>query len=135
MNDLVQKVEGAKQEINTGMTLNEMWSKQAEHMEILDKDSVAQDLLETVTDYLRKHKYPQFVMLNSRINNYMTIFQDNEDNIDSFAELITTFLLVDTIELGGLKMYSTEDNDAMIQLYIGNTHYALFNCEHLVVSE
>ena len=131
MNDkLITKAEGVNQEIETGMTLNQMWSSQAALMDKLSYEDSINELTNTVDEFLSTQNNPEYVMLNSKELNYMTIFKRTPGNTNTFASLIADFMLTEL----ELKMYSTEGNDHMVQAYAGTNHYALFNAEHLMVT-
>ncbi len=132
---LLTQAEGVTQEIETGLTLDELWSRQAAIMEPLSGDDVLKQLTLTIDDYLKTSaRLPLYVMLNCKETNYMTIFKRKNFSLN-FASVIASFILNETDDLGGLKMFSTEDNDVMVQMYIGTKHYALFICDHLIVED
>lgn len=58
-----------------------------------------------------------------------------ENDLTNFSNIITDFILNDEglVALGGLKMYSDEDNKHMIQFYIGDKHFALFPANDFVI--
>lgn len=132
--ELVHKVEGAKQEINTGKTIDEIYSAQAEQMTPLTSDAFDK-LVETILDFIKKNKN-EFYILNSKALNYITIFQ-KVMNDKYFAEMIAEFLLYDDglANLGGLKMFTDEDNTNVIHMYVGKTHFALFAADDFVIYE
>lgn len=135
---LVNEVKGLTSEVETGMTLDDLYSKQARSMERLDYDSTIKDLQQTLLKFMQDKPTNSYFMLNSKFLNYMTIFKNEVPSRKmAMATEVADFLLSDSYivdELGGLKMYSDEDNDFMIEFYIGDKHFAFFPCDHLIIN-
>ena len=133
MENLVNKVEGTKQEIETGKTLDALYSTQAAQMEALDVNKSFRNLFKTIFNFI-KTTDNEYYILNSKAINYITIFKF-ENDLTNFSNIITDFILNDEglVALGGLKMYSDEDNKHMIQFYIGDKHFALFPANDFVL--
>lgn len=135
MKDLVQKLEGAKQEINTGKTIHEIYSTQAEMMEALDPEKAKESLESTILSFLNLTKN-EFYLLFSKELGYITLFH-SKYNSKYNAEVISEFLLYDEglKALGGLKMYTDEDIQCAMHIYIGKYHFALMPANTLVISD
>lgn len=133
MDNIVEKVEGVKQEINTGKTLDDIYAAEAAIMEPLSQEAYTH-LYNTILDFIQKNEDKYFI-LNSKKLNYITVFY-KEFNDCYFADMVADFLLNDEglKEIGGLKMFTDEGNLNVIHLYVGETHFALFAADDYVIS-
>ena len=133
MDNIVEKVEGVTQEINTGKTLDDIYAAQAAIMEPLSQEAYT-NLYDTILKFVQQNE-DKFFILNSKKLNYITIFY-KEFNDCYFADVVADFLLNDEglKAIGGLKMFTDEDNTNIIHLYVGETHFALFAADDYVIS-
>lgn len=133
MDKIVEKVEGVKQEINTGKTLDDIYAAQAAIMEPLSQEAHTH-LYNTILDFIQQNEDKYFI-LNSKKLNYITVFY-KEFNDCYFADMVADFLLNDEglKAIGGLKMFTDEGNLNVIHLYVGETHFALFAADDYVIS-
>ena len=93
MENLVNKVEGTKQEIETGKTLDALYSTQAAQMEALDVNKSFRNLFKTIFNFI-KTTDNEYYILNSKAINYITIFKF-ENDLTNFSNIITDFILND----------------------------------------
>lgn len=133
MDKIVEKVEGVKQEINTGKTLDDIYAAEAAIMEPLSQEAHTH-LYSTILDFIQQNEDKYFI-LNSKKLNYITVFY-KEFNDCYFADMVADFLLNDEglKAIGGLKMFTDEGNLNVIHLYVGETHFALFAADDYVIS-
>ena len=133
MDNIVEKVEGVKQEINTGKTLDDIYAAEAAIMEPLSQEAHTH-LYNTILDFIQQNEDKYFI-LNSKKLNYITVFY-KEFNDCYFADMVADFLLNDEglKTIGGLKMFTDEGNLNVIHLYVGETHFALFAADDYVIS-
>lgn len=133
MDKIVEKVEGVKQEINTGKTLDDIYAAEAAIMEPLSQEAHTH-LYNTILDFIQQNEDKYFI-LNSKKLNYITVFY-KEFNDCYFADMVADFLLNDEglKAIGGLKMFTDEGNLNVIHLYVGETHFALFAADDYVIS-
>ena len=133
MDKIVEKVEGVKQEINTGKTLDDIYAAEAAIMEPLSQEAYTH-LYNTILDFIQQNEDKYFI-LNSKKLNYITVFY-KEFNDCYFADMVADFLLNDEglKAIGGLKMFTDEGNLNVIHLYVGEIHFALFAADDYVIS-
>lgn len=133
MDNIVEKVEGVKQEINTGKTLDDIYAAEAAIMEPLSQEAHTH-LYNTILDFIQQNEDKYFI-LNSKKLNYITVFYKEFDDC-YFADMVADFLLNDEglKAIGGLKMFTDEGNLNVIHLYVGETHFALFAADDYVIS-